>query len=506
MNHEQQHAALSQLHNSNQERLRSTERRRPYVEALLNSDDRPTNRLSPPTPSSLNPSNLVRTRRRAFRPSERLTRSQRDRLHSGGMIHAPSFSTPPPHHPPPSHYAETVVREYAAEAQANRESRYRAKRRKLEDGSYEDESKALTYGFRGQVIPGPLKLDIDYCDGGEYSDPQVPTSSSPQNLPQNILMDDISVYCTKSNRCNILLKHASGMPFSLTKMVVRAPRSGYDAPIQEGMIFVALDDESLLEKTARYDIHYSPKSYRYHRLRPEPPRAVHHEYMTTARSPLQSIDRSRYLRDPREPHRSRYYDHEPTLDPVTISGFSVTTGDPSDDEEQTNEGPSSPRGWEPDTDYSFRSYADRYRPVYTDGERPLGYEYSAPTSDSEDGETGTLHDLLHPAGRPAREDSPDPGAATDDQGAPSDLRRYRSRRSTPSRIGLRPYTHISASDHINPHGYERLGSDPEPASKFVTDSAVATSSTNASDTLAPHARFFIPPHKSNVAIKFDPPV
>ncbi len=507
MNHEQQYAALSHLHASNHDRSRAIERRRPYVDASLNSEDRATNRIPPPIPSGLSPSNLVRTRRRAFRPSERLTRSQRERLGQGAsLMPSPSYSTPPPRPSPP--LQDEAMREYAVEAQTNRESRYRAKRRKLDDGTYEDESKAITYGWKGQVVPGQLKLEIITCDGGEFSDPHVPLNS----FPQNVLQDDAAVYCTKSNKCNMLLKHASGMPFSLTKMVFKAPRSGYDAPIQEGMIFVALDDADLMEKTARYEIHYSPRSYRYHRQYFEATRATH-QYLSSERSPLRSIDRSRYLRDPREPPPAwhRYVENDPLLESAVISGFSVTTGDPSDDEDITPEGPSSPRPWhEADPEYSFRSYADRYRPVYADSERPTGHEYSAPTSDSEDGEATILDNLLRTAGRAPREDSPDPGTATDDGEPSAELRPYVNRRSAPSRIGLRSFDHsrsVGPPDPIPAEAYEHLGSDPGTSmSKSHADATAASSSAAVADTLAPHARFFIPPHKSSVAVKFEPHV
>lgn len=513
MNHEQQYAALSHLHTSSQDRSRAVERRRPYVDALLDPDDRAANRLPPPTPSGLSPSNLVRTRRRAFRPSERLTRSQRERLgQEGSLMPGPSYSTPPPRPSPP--LQSDAMREYAGQAQTNREARYRAKRRKLDDGTYEDESTAITYGWKGQVVPGQLKLQIITCDGGEYSDPHVPINS----YPQNVLQDDAAVYCTKSNKCNMLLKHSSGMPFALTKMVVKAPRSGYDAPIQEGMIFVALDDVSLLEKTAQYEIHYSPKSYRYHRQRFEAMRPSQ-EYLTSARSPLRSIDRSRYLRDPRDPPPAwhRYVENDPVLDSAVIPGFSVMTADPSDDEHVPFEGASSPRPWhDADPEYSYRSYADRYRPVYADSERPPGYEYSAPTSDSEDGGATMLDDLLRTASRVPRHDSRHPGAATDDAEPLAEARPYTNRRSTPSTIGLRSYADADHRAHergVGPpppvftEAIEHLGSDLEtPTSKSHADATAAGSSAAAADTLAPHARFFIEHHKSSVAVKFDPPV
>ena len=493
MNHEQRHDSFSQLAATSQELSRSTERRRTLGDSLLNSDDRATIRHPPPLPPGMNPSNLVRTRRRAFRPSERLTRSQRERLGQGGsLMPSPSYSTLPPRPSPPPQNAE-ALREYAGEAQANRESRYRAKRRKLDDGTYEDESKAITYGWNGQVVPGQLKLDIVSCDGGEYQDPRAELNS----FPQNVLKDDGLVYCTKSNKCNMLLKHSSGMPFTLTKMIIKAPRSGYDAPLQEGMIFVALDDQDLAEKTARYEINYSPKSSLRHRQRLMAMRLDYEERMM-ARSPLRSIDRSRYLRDPRQPPPAwhRYEGNDPVLDSNVIPGFTVTTDDPSDDEHTPTERHSSLPPWhDADPEYPYRSYADRYRPVYAENDRPAGYEYSAPTSDSEDGEETLLDDLIRTTGRLARTDSPgldldlDPG----DDAHPFD--EFRSsgadRRSTPSRIGLSQSERYDNQPYSR--GYDLLGAEPgASSSKPQGDPAAATSSAIASDTLAPHARIFHP--------------
>jgi len=101
-------------------------------------------------------------------------------------------------------------------------------------------------------------MEIVSCDGGEYADPQNPINS----YPQNVLQDDTSVYCTKSNKCNLLLKHVGGMPFTLTKIVVKAPRTGFDAPIQEGLVFIAMEDEKLLDRTSQYEVQWNPNSYR----------------------------------------------------------------------------------------------------------------------------------------------------------------------------------------------------------------------------------------------------
>jgi hypothetical protein len=44
------------------------------------------------------------------------------------------------------------------------------------------------------------------------------------------LADDGLVYCTKNDRCNMILRHVDGECFSLTKLVIRAPPTGYTSP------------------------------------------------------------------------------------------------------------------------------------------------------------------------------------------------------------------------------------------------------------------------------------
>ena len=461
--------------------------------------------------SGVSPSSLVRTRRRAFGPSERLNRSQRERL---GHTPSSSYSFARPTSPLPE----------PPDPSSHRDYRSRAKRRKLDDGSYEDETRPVKYGFKGQVVPGQLKLEIASCDGGEYHDP----SNGTPSWPQNALQDDTTVYCTRSNRCNMLLRHASGMPFTLTKMIIKAPRSGFDAPIQEGMVFVAMNDEDLLEKTANYERHYSPRSHRYHRQRFEQTRSTY-EYMTATRSPLRAIDRTRYLRDPHPmPHPS---DNDSALDYAVVPGFSVTTGDPSDAEEPAPSGPPSPRPWQNyDTDDVYRPYVDRYRPRYNNPANLLdeANDPSNPTSDSDDladhlADAAEMAAVLHEMGdhnasearrvlqrtRQAREEreasiqrlQEDLQEATDSD---DDTRPPPYRRSILNRVGLRNYGNPEPS---HPPGYERLGSEPDAtAGKSPSSADRRGAVSGASDALAPHARFFIPRSRSSIAVKFDPPV
>lgn len=82
------------------------------------------------------------------------------------------------------------------------------------------------YGHKGQVVPGRLKMEIVSCDGGEYD-----KHSSYKLYPiQNVLKNDKSVYCSERSSCNLLLRHIGEMPFTLEKVVIRAPNRGFTAP------------------------------------------------------------------------------------------------------------------------------------------------------------------------------------------------------------------------------------------------------------------------------------
>ncbi|RMD41493.1 hypothetical protein DV735_g3654, partial [Chaetothyriales sp. CBS 134920] len=480
-----QHREARQRVNSGNERARQFDRRRPYLDALLAEDADTTSQ----PPAGLSPSNLVRTRRRAFRPSERLTRSMRQRLAStaDSIIPSPSSSSVPPLPRPlsPHPRSDSAQRDYA-DSSHDRDARTRAKRRKLDDGSYDEQPKALTYGHKGQVVPGQLRLEIVSCDGGEYA--RMPVNS----WPQSVLEDNASVYCPNSNRCTILFKHWSGMPFALTKIVIKAPRSGHDAPVREGMVFVALDNDSLVDKSAKYEIYYASQANRYQRqhaeLRPS------QEWNNAARSPLPSFDRSHYLRDP-APGGS---ETGAFLASAVVPGFAVTTGEPSDhDEDLSPSGSPSPPPWvQAEGDSSSRAYADRYRPMYADEEAArVRHDYLwGLTSDSEAEDSNVLGELLRR--RRSRDTGTDVPPAVDF--APED-----------------EHASISATLHEppDPPGYERLSSAEPESSSLSTkarDEALAearrVAAVDGHDTLVPHARFSIPRNRDGVAVNFGPPV
>ncbi|KAL8843115.1 MAG: hypothetical protein Q9170_000245 [Blastenia crenularia] len=151
---------------------------------------------------------------------------------------------------PPLRSSDATTHEYPAEAAVNETMRQRAKRRKLNDGLLAKEF-GPNYGYRGQVVPGPLRMEIVFCNGGLHD------YSKDRYGPENILRNDLSVYCTRSSKCDMVLRHEGGAPFCLQKLVIKAPETGFTAPIQEGLVFVAMDLEGLILKASRYIIRES---------------------------------------------------------------------------------------------------------------------------------------------------------------------------------------------------------------------------------------------------------
>jgi hypothetical protein len=99
----------------------------------------------------------------------------------------------------------------------------RVKRRKLDSDKDTQSYRGFRYGKYGQVEPGQLTMEIVRCDGGSYL-------NEPSHSAENILKNDSSVYCTKGNRCNIVLRHQGGTVFSLKELIIKAPGSNYSAP------------------------------------------------------------------------------------------------------------------------------------------------------------------------------------------------------------------------------------------------------------------------------------
>ncbi|PSS00957.1 hypothetical protein BD289DRAFT_479155 [Coniella lustricola] len=125
----------------------------------------------------------------------------------------------------------------------------RAKRRKLDAERPGSAFKGFHYGRFGQVEPGQLTMEIESCDGGVYAD-------DVNNPPENILTNNDSVYCSKKDSCNLVLKHQGATSFTLTELIIRAPGPRFSAPIREGLVFVTMETDELFKRTAQYKVKY----------------------------------------------------------------------------------------------------------------------------------------------------------------------------------------------------------------------------------------------------------
>ncbi len=476
-------------------------RRRRALESQVRDHDG----SSSPDPDTIpinHTNSLMRARRTATRPSERLERYRQrpnqslprlrnDTNHHGSVdVGVPSALSDRP--VPRIGSPDIAAQEYSGEAQVNRENRWRAKRRKIETEDLGNGFKGATYGHRGQVVSGPLKMEIVSCDGGQYTEPNGDSS-----WPENVLQDDPLVYCTKSDRCNIILRHQKGTPFSLRKLVIKAPKNGFDAPIQEGMIFVSSDDNNLLSRTAQYQIQYSPRRARSRRNEFSQIRLQSsHEHYNSSRSPLRSIDRSTYLQNPfppmRQPENSAItpmtadfngdYPRDGCSVPQQIPGFHVTTrfdDIDSDNEDATaRQSLSDLAGAEIDRVLNLRDHylTQHGRPSF---DREVNEDLSSDSSAEEEDESAD--EFLARTGIDLHDISPE-----------------ERRLMTPN--------HISRLMEDRHSRQWRRRRRREPSRIEVANPDAVTGNSKAAEVLAPHARFFIRRHKSCVTVRFDPPM
>jgi hypothetical protein len=107
------------------------------------------------------------------------------------------------------------------------EAHRRIKRRKLEhESSRSAEYQSFKYGYKGQMVPGRLRMEVVSCDGGQIK------RDNPMKIydVENVLKNDKSVYCSERSKCDLLLRHTGDTPFALEKVVIRAPDRGFTSP------------------------------------------------------------------------------------------------------------------------------------------------------------------------------------------------------------------------------------------------------------------------------------
>ncbi|KAH8815583.1 hypothetical protein F5884DRAFT_664804 [Xylogone sp. PMI_703] len=328
-----------------------------------------------------------------------------------------------------------------------------AKRRKLDSDRLDSEFAGFSYGRYGQVEPGKLNMEIVSCDGGIHKE-----ARDGNYAAENVLKNDPSVYCTESNRCNLVLRHQGGTVFSLKELTIKAPLKGYTAPIQEGMVFVAMESDELLEGTARYQIQYS-QSRSTTETAETPVISIRHNEdgtMTTA----QARARRLYNIGLNDADCDLGTAQIPPEFAVNAPLFHVTTE--CSDSEDDSEGDGN--------DDHGRDSPDLSRPLYSYS----GISFDDPTDEDQDeAEYRLLRQLNQswPGSRPQR-----------------------SRRRTARA--------------------QRTSSPPvaEPRTSFAEvaeasqDAGQEAGNAAGKKLMAPHARFFIERDKSKCTVRFDPPV
>ncbi|KAI3399076.1 hypothetical protein diail_7876 [Diaporthe ilicicola] len=313
----------------------------------------------------------------------------------------------------------------------------RVKRRKLDSERSGSSFKGFRYGRFGQIEPGQLKMEIESCDGGMYADSNI-------NPPESILKSDQSVYCTKRNRCNVVLKHQGATVFTLTELVIRAPSANYSSPIREGMVFVSMACDEVLNRTAQYQVQYVPRDdakARAERDSRGPASSIRHNEDGT----VASISRVRQRRINLNTRLEEALEHKAAVFPVEPLPFPVTVATDCSD---TEESPA-PRGL-------LRRQAPAPNRIGT-----LPFE----SDDSEEGENGfrSWNDEMR---------------LNDDDATPPP-----------------PSTARDAQDMTLAEAAE--------ASQLATQEAVRAV---GGQLLAPHAKFYIEKDKNRCTIKFDPPI
>ncbi|KAI4247051.1 MAG: hypothetical protein L6R40_001716 [Gallowayella cf. fulva] len=372
--------------------------------------------------------------------------------------------------------------EYSGEAVVNEANRQRAKRRKLNDNAL---AKAFgpNYGHRGQVVPGRLRMELVFCDGGLHE------FGEEKYCPENVLRNDLSVYCTRSGKCDLVLRHQGGASFCLQKLVFKAPENGFTAPMQEGMVFVTMEYEGLIREASRYVLQESGS--------PSPPSSPlssrqSPDLLTDRYAPLNSTPQSD-LDWTRPPSRRRTDDGTDRVIPPPISNIAATTS-PRGVNNRDRE--TSDRRQNAHLTNARRSTDDEFSGALTNPNAPLRSHLNVTIdceNHSDDEEESSSEAIL--ADRLYRDRIPSSSYDDSDEADDPDLAQYlyrsggrrrsvpsssrrHGRRTTPRRVELRP---------PSAPGEGRHGED----------------NTNV---LVPHAIVFIEKEKSMVSIKFDPPV
>ncbi|RDA91921.1 hypothetical protein CP533_1285 [Ophiocordyceps camponoti-saundersi (nom. inval.)] len=327
----------------------------------------------------------------------------------------------------------------------------RSKRRKLDADRLAPSFRGFRYGKFGQVEPGQLRMEIVSCDGGMFSD----LYDQGCYAAENILKDDNLVYCTKGNRCNIVLRHQGATVFTLRELVIKAPGSNFSHPVREGMIFVSMKQDDLLSRTAQYQIR-EPLRIRCHDVY-DPTEddhdarhiiSIRHNDDGTTSTRARRADVARGSDDDAE-NRMRWLPHEFTRN---LPDFRVTTecSDGDDDHVDNDD------------------------------------------NDDDDDDEHDEHEMPRMFGRPPNRIGSLPFETLDSDSDDADP------------FGSNGFFQRSSSRLRRPRHRHRERTSQSLAGACGSQANVSYETPG--DLMAPHARFFIEKNKSKCTVRFDPPV
>ncbi|SPN98382.1 uncharacterized protein DNG_01427 [Cephalotrichum gorgonifer] len=363
----------------------------------------------------------------------------------------------------------------------------RTKRRKVDSDRLVPDFGGFRYGKYGQVEPGPLTMDIVSCDSSMSLEE---TSYAAESILNN---DGSSVYCTKGNRCNIVLRHQGATVFNLTELVVKAPSFNYSSPIREGLVFVSMNHDDSLSRTAQYQIPYSAK--------PLPQTGAGSEDTVGERGLRLVPPTTSSLRRRPGTVEVRRRPANGALETRRRNSLFSLGLDDSDVEDEDED--------EEDED---------------DEEEEEEEDEDEDEEDDEDAVGGRGYRLAHVPREFATTSLPPFNVTTecsDDEGLDSS---FRLGRNAPNRIGSLPFESDESDDgfrdaddpffdEFNTFGGSTFGLggassllDDEPARAPEQEAGRGASGSSGEDLMVPHARFSIEKGRSKCTIHFDPPI
>ncbi|OAA36922.1 eukaryotic translation initiation factor 6 [Beauveria brongniartii RCEF 3172] len=357
----------------------------------------------------------------------------------------------------------------------------RNKRRKVDDERYTHATvESFRYGHYGQVEAGDLEMEMVSCDGGMFS-------NELSYAAENILKNDNSVYCTKGNRCNIVLRHRGSTTFTLSELVIKAPGSmNYSHPVREGMVFVTMEQDDVLHRTAQYQIQYAP-----------PNTATPRDRVTFTNTD----PRTRFNREPQQTV-SVSHNRDGTL--TTRAGRSFIYSHDSD--VRTPQMPREFTASQPDFRISTEFSDEEDDVTGTFNPAPVSILRRPPPN-----RIGTL-----PFENDNEDDDDDGSEDTDPDHDPvttdflSDHSLHRLRRGNPASTSTADLIHIHADHHHHHHHSNNTSRHSNALAEAWDAHASATQdairAVGGGAMLAPHARFHIEKKKSKCTIRFEPPV